>query len=69
LLNPLGLMVPPADLFLDFRDRVHCCSPWDLSNSNLAITMPLIDLLKQQAICSVKSQVGVARIDYLLSIV
>ena len=34
LLDSLGLMIPPADLFLDFRDRMHCCSPWNLSNSN-----------------------------------
>jgi hypothetical protein len=40
LLDPFGLMIPPADLFLDFRDRMHCCSPSDLSNSNAAITMP-----------------------------
>jgi hypothetical protein len=46
LLDSLGLVIPPADLFLDFRDRMHCCSPSDLSNSDPAITMPSKDVLK-----------------------
>ena len=40
LLDAFGLMIPPADLLLDFRNRMHCCSPGAVeqqSGNNYAI--------------------------------